>query len=156
MKRVFVDSDIVLDLLAQRQPYYPFAAQFFSLAEKGKITACISPLIFANLHYILRKQSSKEEAIKNLKKLRVLVTVLPINEKIIDLALASDFRDFEDAIQYYTAVENELEALITRNKRDYKETQIAVWTAEEFLAMWKDEDKEAWAPEGREEHDEDK
>lgn len=134
MKKIFVDSDIILDLLEKRQPFYRHAAELFSLIEKRRIKAHVSPIIFTNLHYILRKLTEKEQAVKALQKLKLLVTILPVDEKIIGLALASEFSDFEDAIQYYTAKENGLNCLLTRNKKDYKKADITIMTAEEYLA----------------------
>ena len=131
--RIFVDSDVILDLIARREPFYPAAAALFSQAETRRLTICSSSLIFANLFYILRKQTSSATAVTALQKLRLLVTILPVNEKIIDLALASAFTDFEDAIQYYTAVEQGVSVLITRNTKDYRKPAITICTPQEFL-----------------------
>jgi predicted nucleic acid-binding protein len=137
MEKVFVDSDIILDLLAKRDPHYKSAALLFSQVENGTIQAFISPLIFANLFYILRKSTSNARAKETLKKLKTLVHLLPINEKIIEQALNSEFTDFEDAFQYYTAIENGIKILITRNKKDYKNAAIMmICTADEFLGSF--------------------
>ena len=135
MKKIFVDSDVILDLLAKREPFYPYAAQLFSLVDKGKIKAHVSAIIITNLHYVLRKMTNKEQAIKSLQKLKLLLKILPVDEKIIDLALASDFKDFEDSIQYYVAKENEIDFLLTRNKKDYKTADITILTPEEYLKL---------------------
>ena len=131
--KVFVDSDIVLDLLAKREPFYQPAAALFSKAEKGEVEIYLSPLIFSNLFYILRKTTTRPKAGETLKKLRSLIHILPIDDKIIDQALYSEFPDLEDAIQYFTALDNNIPILITRNKRDYKLSAISVNTAAEFL-----------------------
>ncbi|MGA1844590.1 MAG: type II toxin-antitoxin system VapC family toxin [bacterium] len=135
MDNIYIDSDIILDLLGKREPFFPHAAKLFSLVDSGEITAYVSPLIFSNIYYILRKLLSKEKAIKGLHKLKLLVKVLPIDDKIIELALVSEFNDFEDAIHYYTAKENGIYYLITRNKKDYKKTDLIVCTAEEYLRI---------------------
>ena len=135
--RIFIDSDIILDLLAKREPFFRFSAEIFSLVDSKKIIAYVSPLIFANLYSILRKLRSREVAGESLNKLKLLLKILPIDEKIIELALLSEFNDFEDAIQYYTAKENGISYLITRNKKDYKQTDLIICTAEEYLSMWK-------------------
>ncbi|MCP4137609.1 MAG: PIN domain-containing protein [bacterium] len=135
MKKIFVDSDIILDLFAQRDPFHAYAAELFSLIDSGKIRAFTSPIVFANLHYILRKLQNKNQAIKSLQKLKALVNILPVDGKIIDLALASGFKDFEDSIQYYAAVENGIQYLITRNVKDYKKADITILTAEEYLNL---------------------
>lgn len=81
----------------------------FSLADKDKVELFVSSLTFANTYYILTRHTSDKEARKALRNLKVLVGVLPMDDKIIDLAINSDFKDFEDAIQYYTAIENDLQ-----------------------------------------------
>jgi predicted nucleic acid-binding protein len=137
MEKVFVDSDIILDLLAKREPFYQCAAELFLLVEKQRIKAYVSPIIITNLHYVLSKLKNKKQAIQSLQKLKLLVKILPVDEKIVELALASDFNDFEDAIQYYTAKENGIDYLLTRNIKDYKRADITVMTAEEYLEIFK-------------------
>ena len=133
MERVFVDTDVVLDLLGERQPFYKSSAQLFSKADKGEINVFVSSLSFANMHHVLRKKFPDREARKILSGFKVLVSVLPVNDKIIDLALASNFSDFEDAVQYYTASEGNMKALITRNLKDYRQAKIPVMTADTYL-----------------------
>lgn len=131
---VFVDTDIILDLLTRRDPFYMAAARLFSLVERGEVEASVSSLTFANLFYILRKELSGPRAVEVLKKLRMLVAVLPVDDRTISRALDAGFRDFEDAVQYHTALEAGISVLLTRNGRDYPHPAITVCTAEEFLA----------------------
>jgi len=133
MKSIFIDTNIVLDLLAHRIPFYSEAAKLFSLADKKKVKLSISVLCLADIHYILSKQIPEAEVRRILRKFKVLVNVLPMDDKITDLALNSEFRDFEDAIQYYTAIENDQDLIITRNQPDFKESKIPVMTAGEFI-----------------------
>lgn len=133
MIRLFVDSDIILDLLAKRDPHYIHAARLFTLIDQNKINAYTSPLIFANFHYLLKKQTTNLLALKSLRKLKTLINILPIDERVIEQSLNSEFNDFEDAVQYFTAVNNGITLIITRNKIDYKRSRIDVLTAEEFL-----------------------
>ncbi|GAO44631.1 type II toxin-antitoxin system VapC family toxin [Flavihumibacter petaseus] len=133
MDKVFIDTDIALDLLAQREPHYLPAAALFSLADKGEVTIYISSLSFSNLNYLLSRQYNSTESRRILNSFKVLVKVLAVDDKIIGLALSSKFKDFEDGIQYYTATENGINNLLTRNIKDYKEAKIAVLTAESYL-----------------------
>ena len=133
MDKVYIDCDIILDLLSKREPFFKSAESLFSMAEREEINAYVSPLIFANLFYILRKSTSNAKARDTLIKLKLLVDVLPVNEKITELALASEFQDFEDAVHYYTALENGIHYLITRNKKHYKNPELTICTAEEFV-----------------------
>lgn len=133
MENVFVDTNIVIDLLQKRDEFYKEAQELFTLADRKKVKLYISALTFANTYYILSRFYSSDEAKKILSKFKVLVDVLPTTDKIIELALASDFKDFEDAIQFYTALESSLEAIITRNKKDFKNNLIPIFSAKEYL-----------------------
>ena len=133
MQHVFVDTDIILDLLSNRMPFYIHSAHLFSEADRGNLILYVSSLSFSNLNYILSKQCSTAQARKMLLKFKTLVTVLPVTDKVVDLALSSDFKDFEDALQYFTAIESSLKILLTRNLKDYKPATITVMTAEQFL-----------------------
>jgi len=133
MEKVFVDTDIVLDLLSNREPFYSQSAQLFSEADKGKIRIHVSSLTFSNLNYILSRQLWVDQARKKLLKFKTLVTVLSVTDKVVELALSSDFKDFENGLQYFTAIENNLKTLLTRNLKDYKTADITVVTAEQFL-----------------------
>ena len=133
MKKIFIDSDIILDLLAKREPHYIFAAKLFTLIDQRKIIGFTSPIVFANLHYLLKKNTSNSTALKNLRKLKTLINILSVDERVIEQALNSDFSDFEDAIQYFTAVNNGISLLLTRNKSDYKKSKISIASAEEYL-----------------------
>ena len=133
MINILLDTNIILDLLAARQPFYAEAAELFSLADKKSIKLSVSALSFANIHYILSKFINDQEARKILRNFKVIVSVLPLDEKIVDLALNSDFKDFEDSIQYFTAIENAQKLIVTRNKSDFKHSKIPIMTAGEFI-----------------------
>ncbi|MBI3134339.1 MAG: PIN domain-containing protein [Bacteroidetes bacterium] len=133
MAKVFVDTDVCIDLLSGRQPFNTIAQKLFSLADTGKLKVCVSSLSFANIDYVLRSQYSGSNSRKIIAKFKTLVTVLSVDSKTIDLAIASDFSDFEDAIQYYAAIEHGLTVLLTRNIKDYKKATIKVMTPETYL-----------------------
>ncbi|MEO6719717.1 MAG: PIN domain-containing protein [Ferruginibacter sp.] len=109
------------------------SASLFSAADENELKIFVSSLSFANLNYILSKQYSADQARKKLLKFKTLVTVLSVTDKVIELALSSDFKDFEDGIQYFTAIENNIKTVLTRNLKDYKYAEISVLTAEQFL-----------------------
>ena len=132
-KKIFVDSDIVLDVLCKRDPYYEYAAKVFSLADMKKLTVYTSSLVVANVYYILRKAIGIEKSKEALRKLRLLVKIISVEEREVDLALNSSFSDFEDALQYYTAVKHGMETLLTRNIKDYKEKDLSIQTPEQFI-----------------------
>ena len=133
MERVFVDTDIILDVLSKREPFYEFAAHLFSKADKRELEIGVSSLSFSNLNYLLSKRFGETETRKILLRFKALVKVMTVDDKIIELALGSDFKDFEDAIQYYCAIENGFRTLLTRNLKDYKKANIPIMTAESFV-----------------------
>ena len=137
MDSLLIDTNIVLDLLAKRLEFVKEAQELFTLSDKKEIKLYVSALTFANTYYVLSQKMKTENARKVLRKFKVLVEVLPMNDKIIDLSLESDFKDFEDAIQYHTAIENEVNIIITRNLKDFKTSSIPVLTAKEYIKMIK-------------------
>ena len=131
--KVFIDADIVLDLLCKREPFYSYAAEVFTMGDTGIIKLVTTPLVFANVFYILRKVLGIEKSKELLRKLRIMVGVISLNDKVIDLALNSSFNDFEDGIQYFTAREQGIKLLLTRNVKDYKAADLIIQTPEEYL-----------------------
>ena len=133
MENIFVDTNIIIDLLAKRDLFYKDAQALFTLSDKKEIQLCISSLSFANAYYSIVKHHKDINAKKYLAKFKVLVKVLPLEDKAIELALASDFNDFEDGLQYFIAMDNESDIIITRNKKDFKNAKIPVMTAGEYI-----------------------
>jgi predicted nucleic acid-binding protein len=135
MSRLLIDKNIVIDLLSKRDKFYEEAADLFSRADKKEVELAISSLTLANTNYILSKLKSAKEAKEILRKFKVLVELLSLDDKITELALSDDnFQDFEDGLQYYSAIENQIDIIITRNKKDFKNSKIPVLSAKEFLA----------------------
>lgn len=132
--KVFIDTDVCIDLLSGRQPFNHEAEKIFSLADLGKIVVCVSSLSFSNIDYVLRSQYSTTHSRQIIAKFKTLVTVLAVDNKTIDLAISSDFKDFEDAIQHYCALENGLKILVTRNTKDFKKAVIKVINPAIFLS----------------------
>ena len=132
-KKLFIDSDIILDVLAKREHFYEFAAAIFDFGYEKKLELYTSVVVLANVFYILRKKHGLDKSKAQLKKLRLILQVLPITGKTVDYALDSKFSDFEDGLQYFSAKENGIPVIITRNVRDYKEKGIVIQTAEEFI-----------------------
>ena len=106
-KRLFLDTNIVLDLLGQRQPFYDAIAKLATLAEKGEFRLAVSALSFATVHYILSKNDGREQAREKLRKFHLLTDVIGVDEAIVGKALNSGFSDFEDALQYFCALQSE-------------------------------------------------
>lgn len=133
-----MDTNIVLDWLGRRVPFYAYAKDLFKKAEKEELVVLLSTMSFITVEYILRKELGKEKTLKVLTGIRRITTVCSSGEKEIDLALLSDLKDFEDAFQYHTVKSNHADVLITRNVKDYKHAEIPVMTAEEYLKLRKE------------------
>ena len=120
--------------MLKREPFYQEAAKLFSLADKTKVRLFVSALSFANVNYVLLKQRKPEETKQVLRKLKLIVGILDLEEKIINLALNdNDFNDFEDALQYFSAIENNIEIIVTRNLKDFQNSKLPVMTAEQCI-----------------------
>ena len=134
MKKILLDTNIIIDLLAKREPWYIEAASLFSLADKKTVELFTSALSFANTQFILSRQLKPAQAKQVLRKLKVMVHVLDLTDKILELSLNDDeFQDFEDAIQYFSAVENGVQIIISRNLKDFSRSKLPVMTADQFL-----------------------
>ena len=138
MKKLFIDTNIIIDLLSRRVPFYDESAELFSLADKKIIELNISSLTIANTSYTLLRQTNSTKAKEILRKLRLIVNILPLDDKIIGVALNDDsFTDFEDGLQYFTAIENDQDIIVTRNLKDFKASKLPVMTAIQFLETFK-------------------
>jgi predicted nucleic acid-binding protein len=134
-KKIFVDSDIVLDVLSEREPFYDSSAEIFDLGYEKVIELYTTPVVLANVFYILRKKYGIEKSKEYLIKLRLIMKILSIEEKMVDNSLNSKFGDFEDGLQYFTAKEHKIPVIITRNTKDYVEKDVIVQTPDEYIRV---------------------
>jgi predicted nucleic acid-binding protein len=137
MENVFIDTDVIVDFLTDRKPFSLESAKIFSLIDQKKIKGCVPSLSFSNLYYVLRKFGTHKKVISTLQDLSELVDILKVDSDIVKSALTSDFKDFEDAIQYFAAQEHKnVDCVITRNIKDYKDGSLPVMTPETFLVTF--------------------
>jgi predicted nucleic acid-binding protein len=134
--RVFVDTNVLLDVLARRDEFYDPSARIWTLAERGEIEAFISAISFNHVYYIIRKARDKTTADTAMKLLRDVFDSVAPDTRIVNQAIDSEFGDFEDALQFHSAVRCHADHIITRNPGDFPTTKPAVLTPEEFLAFW--------------------
>jgi predicted nucleic acid-binding protein len=137
VKSVLCDINFILDIFLKREPFYTPSARLFALIEEKKLRGYLSAQSFPILFYLLSKEVKREKALRVLEKLHIVFSIAAVDEKVIRLSLASAFKDFEDAVQYYSAVQVRTDCIITRNKADYRTESIPVMTPEEFLAAIK-------------------
>ena len=135
MKNIFADTNILIDLLADRKPFSTFAAGIFDLSRKGKLMIYVSAVSYNNIYYILRQSLSHIETIRLLEELSDLVIIADVTKAIIKKSLKTDFKDFEDAIQYNCALDlPNIDAIVTRNTKDFKKSMLPVMSPEEALS----------------------
>ena len=134
MTDLFIDTDVIIDFLIDRKPYSREAAVIFTLIEEKKLKGYASSLTFSNLYYVIRRFESHNKVISKLDSLSKIVKVLNVGELTIKNALKSGFPDFEDSIQYFCAIDKKrVNVIITRNTKDYKNSEISVMTPADFL-----------------------
>ncbi len=131
--RLFLDTNVMLDLLGEREPFYDFAAKIATLADKGKVKLIVSTLSYSTIFYLLSKYESSKTVIEKLRKFKIISDTSDLTGKIIEKGLSSGFSDFEDALQYHCAIKADCTILITRNGKDFRYSDIPVMTAEEYL-----------------------
>ena len=134
MTELFIDTNVIIDFLIDRRPHSREAAIIFTLIEQKKLKGYVSSLTFSNLYYVLRKVESHNKVITKLDSISRLVTILKVDQQTIKDAIASRFTDFEDSIQYNCALDyKKIDVLITRNTKDYKNSEIPVMTPADYL-----------------------
>ncbi len=140
VSKVFVDTDVIIDFLIDRQPHAQAATLLFDLADKQRILLCASTLCFNNVHYIVKKVLGDRQAREVIDELLELIEVLNVSKSDLKYAAGSDFKDFEDAIQHSVALSDpEIKSLITRNTKDYLKSKIAVFDPVTFIELFKNE-----------------
>jgi predicted nucleic acid-binding protein len=131
---VYLDTNIVLDLLLARKPFDADAEQIFRLIIEKQVIAHISALSYAQIGYFLEKGLNKPNSRSRLRDLQQMTETIAVDDKIISAAIASDLSDFEDAIQFACALKvKTLYALITRNYKHFKNKEILILSPKEFL-----------------------
>jgi predicted nucleic acid-binding protein len=134
MNKVLIDSDVILDFFFDRKPFSDHASQILTLCETRKIKGFISPVICSNTYYLLRQIAKHEKVIEKLRKLMTVIDVLSMDRETVMQALNSGFKDFEDALQYFSANKSGfIDVIITRNVRDYSKSEIGVLTPEAYI-----------------------
>lgn len=134
MTKIFVDSDIIIDLLAKRDHYLE-AARLLSIIRERGAQAYTTPIVLANVHYIITRYANRDKSIKAIRALRKYIGILPMDDAMVDRALESSFPDFEDALQYYAAEAQEMDFIVTRNEKDYRKGNTKIVNAQEFVDL---------------------
>ena len=136
MKRVLIVTDVILDFFFDRKPFSDNAAKVLAFCESKEITGYITSVIICNVYYLLRQTAKHEKVVEKLNQLISITEVLTTDKATIKLALNSEFKDFEDAIQNYSAeISGVIDVIITRNIKDYKNSSLGVMSPENYIKL---------------------
>ena len=133
MKRILIDSDVILDFVFEREPFVEYSAKILNLRYMEKVSGFITPIIFSNINDMIQKEKSRKDLKSILNDLIQITDVVNFSKNSIREALNSDFNDFEDALQNFSAEQNKIDIIVTRNIKDYKHSNVPVMNPENFL-----------------------
>ncbi len=131
-----MDTNVVIDFLANRQPFSLDAAKLFNMSLEGRIRIHISAVSYNNIYYVLRQSLTNNATIKLLENLAEITEITDVSNQVIRQSLKTDFKDYEDAIQYYSALTvPNIDFIVTRNTKDFKKSTLPVLTPTEAIAL---------------------
>lgn len=134
MNKILIDTDVILDFFFNREPFAENATSIISLCERKEIEGFITPVICSNLYYLLRQNSTHSFVIRQLKQLLSIINVISMDKTVVLAALDSDFKDFEDALQSYAALQNDsIQLIVSRNTKDYSKSEVPAISPDHFL-----------------------
>lgn len=135
-EKIFLDTDVILDLLLDKKPFCISSQKIFALIEQNKIEGSTSSLILSNSYYIIRRLSSHLKAVKAINKMRAILTILPFTNKEIGESISAEFKYMEDGIQHFIALNNNINVIITRNIKDFEKSSLRIVTPEEYYNIY--------------------
>ncbi len=133
--KVFIDTNVLLDVLQERAPHSIISKQIWALAEAGKIQGCISAISFNNIYYLVAKYANRQKAELAVEVINATFMMVPLDNAVMNKAIKAKMRDFEDSIQFFSALTADVECIITRNAKDFPKNTIPILSPEDFLAQ---------------------
>ncbi len=138
MDKVLIDTDVILDFLFDRNPFSDDASKILSLCESKQIQGFVTAIILSNIYYLLKKVAKHEKVIDSLKMLMNILDIVTTDKTAVLNALNSEFKDFEDALQNFSAEKDkEIKIIITRNIKDYKSSNLSIMQPEIYLKTFR-------------------
>jgi predicted nucleic acid-binding protein len=137
MQKIFLDTNIIIDFLGERELFYEDSAKVMTLADKKEIVLFTSASSLINANYVLTKFENATVALEKIRKFKLLCEISVMDNEVVEKAINSNFKDFEDAMQYFSALASDCEMIITRNEKDFKNAMIPVMNAKSFLQTLK-------------------
>ena len=137
--KLLIDTNILLDVLLKREPFYYKAVEVLELVQYDNVQEYVSAAAVTDIYYIAYKYLKDKGLVRQLlKKLMGIVSIASVSEKEIEEALELSWNDFEDSVQYAVALLNEMDGIVTRNPKDYKRADMKVWSPEQVLQKFQD------------------
>lgn len=133
MKRIFIDTDVVMDFLTRREPFALESMKIMEYGSRKELELNISSLCLSNVHYLISRIENKSSAREKIKGVLNLIETLSVHKSTVEKAAYSEFKDFEDAIQNFCAQENGIELIVTRNIKDFSKSKLCIQTPREFI-----------------------
>lgn len=134
MDNVLIDTDVILDFFFDRDPFAEYATEILNRCEEKKLNGFTTPVIISNVYYLLSKVAKHGIIIEKIKQLLTIIDIVKMDKNVVLNSLNSDFNDFEDALQNFSAVENgKIKIILTRNIKDFKKSELAILTPEMYL-----------------------
>lgn len=138
--KLLIDTNVVLDVLLRREPFFRTAAEVLSLTQRDEVREYVSASAITDIYYIANKQMKDRDAVRDLlKRLLMVVSVAAVSKREIQNALNLAWGDFEDSVQYSVALLNEMDGIVTRNPSDYQEANMRIWLPEQALELFANE-----------------
>ena len=138
--KLLIDTNVVLDVLLRREPFFRTAAEVLNLTQRDEVREYVSASAITDIYYIANKQMKDCDAVRDLlKRLLMIVSVAAVSEREIQNALNLAWGDFEDSVQYSVALLNEMDGIVTRNPSDYQEANMRIWLPEQALELFANE-----------------
>jgi predicted nucleic acid-binding protein len=135
MDSLFIDTDVILDLFVRREPHHKTALRFFSFLKNHEVHAFTSAVSVANTYYILARIKNRRYALEKVRRLMKLIRIAAVDQQTVDAAIRAPYKDFEDSIQYHSALAKGLVILITRNVADYPKDRIKILLPDEYMTI---------------------
>ncbi len=133
--RVLIDTNVILDYVLERQPFHADAEEIVLRVAKCEFAGYVSSITPINVYYTGRKIKGKEATLKTVRRLLRLFEVCAADKTVLQKAFNANFNDYEDAVQHECAVAENLDAIVTRNTKDYKNSSLKIYTPDEFLKV---------------------
>lgn len=140
--RLLFDTNVVLDVMLDREPYAMASAEVLSRAEAGDLTGCICATTVTTIHYLATRALGAERSLAEVRKLLSLFEIAPVNRTVLETALALGFADYEDAVLHEAARQVSAQGIVTRNPRHFKKAALPGYTPEELSRALEVRDRE--------------